>query len=224
MARRITILGGGQSACERRWDMLRYVENTELWSLNNMFGKFSHIAARFDRWFELHSWPYLRKWAEEHAGHPDYFGALASLRCSVYCTQPLPFIPRHKQVVVDWVAVCDHLDSNYFLGSPSMMLMLALFEHDHGQKVERIQSYGIDTNDPQHGQQRQSWSYWIRACVERGIEIGGTMSDFMREPERDKGLEGLRESIGDAVMRLRARRKQEQQQTEVGQPKEGAQP
>jgi hypothetical protein len=87
--------------------------------------------------------------------------------------------------------------SNYFLGSPSLMLALALYEHDSGQPIRQIDSWGIDTSDPQHGQQRQSWSYWLAQAHARGIETGGTSCGYMAEPERDAGLAGLREQVGD---------------------------
>ena len=49
--RRITILGMGPSASERRWDILRYCEGTEIWTLNNAYQKFGHITGRVARWF-----------------------------------------------------------------------------------------------------------------------------------------------------------------------------
>ena len=205
--RRITILGGGPSSAERRLDILRYCEGTEIWTLNNMYRGFDHIARQCSRWFELHSWQYLKTW---DAGVPDHFVHLASLGVPVYTSEHLPAIMDQHQI--DWVRVFTDLcgmDSgtetdpltakNYFLGSPSLMLALALWEHDRGDTIEYIQSYGIDTSDPQHKQQRQSWAFWCGQTMARGIKTGGTMCDFMAEPEMDGGLAGLREKIGDSM-------------------------
>jgi hypothetical protein len=108
-------------------------------------------------------------------------------------------------VQVNWVEVfAHHLRThagNYFLGSPSLMLALALWEHDQGKEIESIQSYGIDTSDARHAQQRQSWAYWVAQCHGRQILTGGTMCDFMHEPEQDGGLRGLREAIGNELAR-----------------------
>jgi hypothetical protein len=96
---------------------------------------------------------------------------------------------------VDWTAVFAHhiggQGSNYFLGSPSLMLALALWEHDRGATIGQIDSWGIDTSDPQHGQQRQSWAFWIGQAMQRGIRFSGTATEFFAEPEKDDGLRGL---------------------------------
>jgi hypothetical protein len=82
------------------------------------------------------------------------------------------------------------------------MLAMALWEHDQGKEIESIQSYGIDTSDPKHAQQRQSWAYWVAQCHGRGILTLGTMCDFMHEEEQDGGLHGLREEIGNVLEQL----------------------
>jgi len=205
--RRITILGGGPSSAERRWNILEYCTDTEIWSLNNMYRAFGHIAEKCSRWFELHAWKYLKTW---DAGVPDHFEHLAKLGVTVYTTERLPAIKN--QVQIDLVRVftdlcgTDHgtdtdaiMAQNYFLGSPSLILATALWEHDNGDTIEYIQSYGIDTSDERHKQQRQSWAFWCGQAMARGIKLGGTMCDFMLEPEMDAGLQGLRETIGDAM-------------------------
>ena len=205
--RRITILGGGPSSAERRWDILKYCEGTEIWSLNNMYHAFSHIAEKCKRWYELHAWEYLKKW---DAGVPDHFEHLAKMGVPVYTTEKLPAIKDQHQI--DWSEVFSSLcglnegysdtalkAQNYALGSPSYILAHALWEHDNGNEIEYIQSWGIDTSDERHKQQRQSWSYWCGQAMARGIQLGGSMCDFMREPEMDAGLNGLRERIGDAI-------------------------
>lgn len=196
--RRLTILGMGPSANERRWDIGKYIEGGEVWTLNNAYLNFAHAEELITRWFELHSWQYLKEW---DAGVPDHFERLAKVKCPVYTTEHLPCI--RNQVQVDWVEVFHALHKagakNYFLGSPSMMLALALYEHDRGETIEAIQSYGVDTDDIQHHQQRQSWAYWCGQVDKRGIPMGGTMQNFMFEEEHDAGLVGLRGRIGDGV-------------------------
>ena len=201
--RRITILGGGPSAIERRWDIMRYCEGTEIWTLNNAYNAFGHIVPAVSRWFELHAWDGLRGEHLYDKGNParDHFERLAGLPCPVYTTDRIPAVSNQHQV--PWVDVFAHHSrdrgSNYFLGSPSLMLALALYEHDKGDTIEYIQSWGIDTSDRNHAQQRQSWAYWVSQAHARGIQTGGTMCAFMSEPERDAGLRGLREKIGDAL-------------------------
>jgi hypothetical protein len=201
--RAITILGLGPSAKERRYDILRYIAETEIWTLNNAYHAFSHIESHISRWFEIHSWEYLRSWK---AGVPCHFERLEALPCPIYVTEPIPKV--RNQHIVPWVKIFSHFTgspsapgtaANYALGSPSYMLALALYEHDQGDTISYIQSYGIDTSDERHKQQRQSWAYWVSQAHVRGIELGGTMTDFFTECEMDEGLRGLREAIGDAI-------------------------
>ena len=188
----------GPSAIERRWDIMRYCKDTEIWTLNNAYHTYAHIMPDISRWFELHNWEYLREWK---SGVPDHFVQLDALGAKVYTSEPLPKI--RNQYVIPWVEVFTHFvkggASNYFLGSPSLMLVLALYEHDKGKTIEYIQSWGIDTSDQRHAQQRQSWAYWCAQAHTRGIRLGGTMTEFMREPETDDGLRGLREAIGNRI-------------------------
>lgn len=210
MGRRITILGMGGSGLERRHDILRYCEGTEIWGLNNDYTFYPSVRGHWARFFELHSWPYLKKW-DAGPQVECHFHELHMLECPVYVTVELPVISR--QVIYDGLKICRHLDSNFFLGTPSLMLMLMLYEHDKGRPVEYVQSYGIDTADGRHAQQRVSWAYWIHEVTNRGIDVGGTMADFMREPENDKGLEGYRQMIGDEMNRDMEIAQRAQQQT-----------
>ncbi len=213
--RTIAILGMGQSSTERRWDIERYVSNCdEVWGLNNGYLNFSHCLPMFTRWYELHSWAYLKKWSEEKSGAratgaADHFAALNNIGAEVICTDPLPGVA--KQTRIDWVKTFRDLwdvdgagiGANYFLGSPSLMLAHAMWEHDQGHVIDFVQTYGIDTNDPTHRQQRASWAYWCSQAHARNIEMKGTALDFMAEPERDGGLVGLREAIGDRMVKVR---------------------
>ena len=208
--RHITIVGMGPSATERKIDIAKYCDTPEVWCLNNGYHNYAHVLPMFTRWFELHSWDYLKGWSEKDsgarvAGAKDHFDALNKIGCEVFCSEPLPEVKN--QHVIDWAAVFTALQepgdgklaANYFLGSPSLMVALACWEHDQGQEVAEIRSWGVDTSDPSHAQQRQSWSYWCAQAHARGIEMTGTALAFMTEPEKDAGLIGLREKIGDQI-------------------------
>lgn len=200
MSRKVTILGMGPSAYERKHDIEKYCEGTEIWSLNNAYLTFPTLRAekKFARFFELHAWNYLRTWKAgqtEDGKEVDHFGELSQLGCPVFTGQPIPLV--NEQVVYPFEAVFDHFghENIYFLGSPSLMLALAIYEHDTGHKIEYIQSWGIDTSDPSHAQQRTSWAYWTGKAIDRGIKIGGTMLAYQNEYEKDAGLNGLREHL-----------------------------
>jgi len=193
--------------------MPKYVKDmTEVWSLNNCYHNYRHMLPVFTRWYELHEWDYLKTWSEKQSGAKamgaiDHFEVLNRLNRDVFTSEPLPGITRQHQI--SWVEVFRHfvqptavgamLAANYFLGSPSLMLAHALWEHDQGYEIAEIRSYGIDHNDGDHAQQRQSWAYWCAQAHARGIEMTGTALAFMQEPERDAGLVGLREMIGDQL-------------------------
>lgn len=205
--RKICILGMGTTAHERRLDILRdeYTGGFELWGLNNGYATFPTITAsrRWDRWFELHSWAYLKAWAESPNGNNGaYFTELAALGCPVYVQQPIPVVG--DQHVMEFVKMARHFDSNYFRGSPSWMLMQALYEHDKAtcpaERVTHLRSFGIDTIDAEHAGQRSAWAFWLGRAVDRGIHLSGTMSDFMAHGENDQGLIGLADQIGAEIL------------------------
>jgi len=200
-ARKVCILGMGPSAIERRWDIARYVAGCEVWTLNNAYTVFRHALPVVTRWYELHAWEYLKTW---DAGVPDHFRELDGLGLPVWTVEKLPAIRQQERLDVQ--AMFEHFafgpgkGSNYFLGSPSLMLAHALWEHDNGATIGEVISYGIDTSDPRHGQQRASWAYWCAQAHARGITLGGTAFTFAGETEIDAGLAGLRERIGERLM------------------------
>jgi hypothetical protein len=200
MGRRITILGMGPSANERRHDIARYCEGTEIWSLNNSYLTFPDLRARklYARMFELHSWNYLRSWSAgklPDGREVDHWQELDALGCPVYVMQSMPVV--RNQVIYPALEVFRQIRAPvYFLGSPSLMLALAVWEHRKGETIDTIQSYGIDTADPQHGQQRASWAWWTSQAAASGIAMtGGTTLDYQRDFELDVGLRNLREIL-----------------------------
>jgi len=193
--RAITILGMGPSAAERRIDIEKYCEGTEIWGLNNGYLTYPHLRGKWNRYFELHNYEYLKNW---ECGVKCHFSALACLNCDVWRTEPLPLVKSQK--CFDHVKLCEHFGTNYSLGSPSLMLMLALYEHDTGEEVSEIRSWGIDTSDPSHSQQRSSWAFWISKAMDRGIKMTGTATKFFSEFENDEGLRGLREITGNKII------------------------
>jgi hypothetical protein len=190
----------GPSAYRRSYDIERYVAGTEVWSLNNCYLTFPPLreAKGFTRVFELHGWDYLRTWNPGNLDSGDqvhHVRELARLDCECVVTEMLPVVK--KQSLYPYVKVFTHFgpQSVYWLGSPSLMLALALYEHSTGAPVEFIQSFGIDTNDPQHAQQRSSWAWWTSKAQSLGIELSGTMLEYHEEHEKDDGLRGLREHV-----------------------------
>lgn len=196
MGRRITILGMGPSAYRKADCIEQFTDGTEVWSLNNAYSVFPQLVEKkkFDRFFEIHSWEYLQSWnpGEINGNRIDHFATMSNLDCPVYVSETLPLVPDQVQM--------PHLDilrqfgaSVEIKGSPSWMLALALLEHAHGEHIEFIQSYGIDTSDTSHANQRPSWAQWTLRSELAGIELGGTMLNFRTDPDPDEGLTGLLE-------------------------------
>ena len=194
--RAITILGMGPTSAERRIDIEKYTDGTEIWGLNNGYLTFPQLRGKWSRFFELHNYQYLKTWK---SGVECHFSELERLGCEVWRNEPLPIITNQKDFKID--EYCQHFKTNYFLGSPSLMLMLALYEHDMGNKLSEVRSWGIDTSDPQHAQQRHSWAFWLSKAQEREIPLTGTATDFFAEYEEDDGLRGLREIVGNRLMK-----------------------
>jgi len=206
--RTIVILGMGHSSMVRSHGIKAHIpDGAEVWGLNNGYLCFPDLAdGGWSRFYELHSWNYLKTWdASTPNGPPvDHFKELADLRCEVCVSEPLPLVPN--QTVINWGEVFDKLGTNYFLGSPSMMLAHALYEHSEGAEIDQIITYGIDTNDGRHAQQRHSWAYWLAHCGNAGIIFGGTACAFMEESDNDIGLQGMREKTGRYMVESDQRR------------------
>lgn len=196
--RKITILGMGMTGI-RKADAIDQFTVGDVWSLNNAM--VTYPDCRFARYFELHNGPYIEQW--DWAIGPDgkaipiqvYIEKLNALDCPIYTTCKLPAIKQ--SVMYPMVDLFKHFNMPrcYFLGSPSLMLALAIYEHDTGGEVDEIRTWGIDTNDPAHSQQRQSWAWWTAQAHARGIAMTGSAMAYMGEYENDDGLRGLREYI-----------------------------
>lgn len=186
MGRRVTILGMGVTAIERRWDILRYCEGTEIWGLNDGLAKWGHIAASFARWFILYDHAYLQQVVAQRQDW-DNWGRLDRLNVPVYAFDVLPQI--RNQVRYPAADVFGKLPAVVMLGSPALMLALAVHEG-----ADYIQSYGIDQLDAEHGAQRGAWGYWCGVAHARGIELGGTALAWNDNAE-DAGMIGRRAEV-----------------------------
>ena len=196
MGRRITILGMGPSANERRWDIVRYVEDTEVWGLNNGFAKFGDFA-KWSRWYEIHGIEYLSKWCVTN-GELDYFRAIDALAVPCYRTDVLPIVKN--QAHFPELEMARHFGSNYWDGTPSRMFAHAIYEHDKGATIDYIQSYGIDMQDSQHAPQMGAWCFWLAMAHARRIKLGGTMLDRIQGAESDEGTQHLRPIISAGML------------------------
>ena len=196
MGRRITILGMGPSALRKADVIEQFCEGTEVWSLNNAYLMYPQMRGKFARFFELHSWEYLKSWTPgKYLGEPvDHWAMLEQQECPVYSMGILPIVTNQKTYpAAEVVKQFSASGSLEIKGSPSWMLALALYEHANGDPIEYIQSWGIDTSDPSHECQRPSWAQWTLRAEMSGIEIGGTALEFRKEPDNDAGLNGLLE-------------------------------
>lgn len=192
--RRITILGMGPTAFRKADCIEQYLEGTEVWSMNNAYLTFPSLFHNkgFDRFYEIHSWSYLQQWnpGNQSGMQIDHFATLQQLGCPVFTVDRLPVIPDQRPLpYVDIVKAFG--EQVEIKGTPSWMLAHALLEHAQGNKIEYIQSYGIDTEDERHKGQRPSWAQWCVTAEALGIKLGGTMTAFRNVPEDDEGLDGL---------------------------------
>jgi len=210
--RHVVILGMGATAL-RKADYIEQVcpDGCEVWSLNNAYAFFPNLAKakRFTRFFELHEFGYLKTWkaGENERGEPiDHFRTLDSLGCPVYVTQPLPMVRNQVQYPYG-----DVFESSggllYTLGSPTLMLALAVHEHKTGQTIERIDSYGIDTMDERHRQQRAPWAVWTHSALWSGITMGGTSMAYVSEIDQDEGMKNLGPYVSEILREHQAAKK-----------------
>jgi len=202
MGRKITILGMGGTAVERRIDIAAHCEGSEIWSLNNAYMVFPSLREQhaFARMYELHRWDYLRAWKPgimPDGREIDHWRELDLLACDVWTMETLPIVARQHRLPAAEIAA--HFGAArgvwYNLGSPSLMLAHAIYEHDTGQTVDEIRSWGIDTEDESHRQQRSSWAWWTSKADDRGIKLTGSALAYHDEYENDEGLRGFRAHV-----------------------------
>lgn len=193
MARKITILGMGPTANERRLDIARYVDGTEVWGMNNGYNRFPGFTG-WARWYEIHTLDYLHKWADCMNGLPTYCREIDALSVPVYRSEILPAI--RNQAAFPELEMANHFGCNFWDGTPTRMFAHAIYEHDSGQTVEEIRSYGIDMQDTQHAPQLPVWCFWVAQALARGITLTGTALDRLSGPESDAGTAALRVAIG----------------------------
>ena len=196
--RRITILGGGISAVERHHDILKYCTG-EVRVMNDGYLGWGHIKDRIGRIYEMHGWDYLRnefKPREPSGETVDHFDALRNLGCEVWTGGVLPLIPGDRQHVVPFEDMARQFKTRFFLGSPSLMLAHALYEHVRGvAPLAEIRTWGIDTLDSQHQQQRVSWAWWCSKAASLGVALTGSALNWQGMKDNDGGLEWLHEML-----------------------------
>lgn len=200
MGRAITILGFGDSVRNLiRQGRLRESCVGEVWSLNNGWNVFGDDF-KADRWFALHSLEAIEKTYTCDGGH-DPLSRLDLLGCDVFMQGIHHRVRRSRQYPFE--AVFARFNTDFFFGSPPLMLALALYEG-----VSHVRTWGLDMADPRHIQQRTAWAWWVQIAATRGVTFSGTALAFMGEQEIDEGLRGLRarirrnilEQLGPAVV------------------------
>lgn len=197
--RRVTMLGMGPTAAHRLTDIGQHIIG-EVWTLNDGYIPYANIRDRITRHYELHEWEYLKTWRPRNAPDGlDHFCEMAALpNATVYVTNCLPVLPR--QAAYPWREVFARLKSRYFLGTPSLMLAHAIYEHETWRPIQEIRTYGFDHADGAHAQQRHAWAYWVRAAEERGIKFSGTATEFEDEADNDAGLVALHRAVGGLAL------------------------
>jgi len=191
MARAITILGFGDTM-RQFGSPAKLRENCigEIWTMNNGW---CALGTEFqaDRWFALHSPQELETGYSDPHGN-DALTMLNTRGCPVYMRDRTPRVARSR--AYPFRQVFEFFGSNYFLGSPSLLLMLALYEG-----VTHIRSWGIDMTDELHWRQRTSWVYWWSTARTMGVEPSGTALAFMSEQDTEKGLQQMKMQIGSEI-------------------------
>jgi hypothetical protein len=184
--RTVTLLGMGKSATGN----LELIG--EIWSLNNAYVHFKKL--QFDRMFEIHDLSHAR--AHKPDGKTaDHFERLNQLGCPIYMQEPVPEIPLSRRYPLEEVAL--HFGTNYFIGTPSYMLALAIYEG-----VNRLRVYGFDHADHQHHQQRQAWTFWMAKAQDAGIMIDGS-HNWLGEVDIDaeERMNPYRDRAGRAIQK-----------------------
>lgn len=163
----------------------------EVWGLNDGYTKFPGL--KFDRWFELHAEDWARNW-KPSCGH-DHFTRLDLIGCPVYMREITPRIKLARKYPLDDVAC--FFATNYFIGSPSYILALALYEG-----YTHIRTYGFDQMDAEHAQQRAAWTFWLGKAQSMGCVVDGVHA-WLAEVDKDaaEGMNAYRDSCLPALKR-----------------------
>jgi hypothetical protein len=190
--RAITILGFGDSArALLRAGTLAESCVGEVWTLNNAWECYGD-SLKADRWFALHTDAAIDATYRGPSGH-DPFTRLDTAGCDVFM-QTAPHSRVRRSRAFPGVEICRKFGSNFFMGSPSMMLALAIFEG-----VRHVRAWGLDMADGRHLQQRVAWAFWVHEGMTRGVTFSGCALTFMREIDNDEGLRGLREQWAQTI-------------------------
>jgi hypothetical protein len=175
--RKVAIIGKAPSS----FALAPYDDPTwEVWILNTL-GHLREVP-RWDRQFELHDIELTKDKA-----YGDYYQWLSKQTKPIYLRDepPADFVSGQKYPLG---LVLEHFKDlagrQYLTNTVSLMVALAIYEHEHGQPISDIGMYGVDM--AQHGlraaghvgwfsseyaRQRPSVEYWIGIAEGKGIRF-----------------------------------------------------
>lgn len=155
-------------------------ETWEVWILNTL-GHLNEVP-RWDRQFELHDLELTK--AKEYG---DYYQWLERQTRPVFLrdTPPASFKHGIRYPLGEIQQHFAHLAGrNYLTNTVSLMVALALYEHDHGLPVGEIGLWGVDMAQhalrgaghvgwftSEYARQRPSVEYWLGVADGRGIKV-----------------------------------------------------
>ena len=182
MGKSITLLGMGRSS-KQNLELCG-----EVWGLNNGYDVYGSI--KFDKFFALHDMSRLTTW-HPNPWQNDHITRLDMMGCPIMMQETQKRVRQSRAYPIG--DLCRFFSTNYFIGSPSYMLALAIYEG-----ASHIRTYGFDHLDAQHAQQRSAWTYWMAQAQNHGVKIDGT-NVWLGEYDIDHGLTGLRAKGFDAL-------------------------
>lgn len=169
--RRIAIIGAAISAND-----LPALNGWELWSMNNLYRQFPNV--RFSRWYELHKFErvnnrYIRRGVDTYSEEPvwKYMQGIDGLKCPVYMQRKWKNIEESRLFPFKPIMT---LYGSYFGCSFAWMLAHALYEHEMGNKADKVESialYGVNLGGIEYYYQRPSTEYMIGRLRGKGIAI-----------------------------------------------------
>jgi len=177
MKRKIGIVGAGIS----EEDLLPYLDEYELWSVNNLYTRFPNIT--WAKWFEIHEikrrgFSYYRRGYKHYPINSsqsvnEYLSKINYLDCPVMMRKELKIIKNSiafpfKELIEKY---------GYYWGcSFAWMTAYAIEQYN----VEEIAYFGVGLNGSEYYYQRPSTEYYIGIAKGMGIKIYFHNSDLLR--------------------------------------------